>query len=200
MDTSENDIRQVAVPVAARALCTLTRIDYEDAFLVENVAAEVRTAEQWARAILEDAPPPVKGKVLLGWLAIGLRPTVSASRRSVLGWEIRASTPDFVLLGRASLIGMPGQLLFKRERDALLFATFVQHHNPIARAVWAATEPRHVPIVRDLLDAIPTRRLAVRTPTAAVPNTDASAAAPATPPPPRQASDADMTPADATDP
>jgi hypothetical protein len=152
MNTLESDIRQVAVPAPARALCTLSHIDYEDAFLIESCGAQERTAEQWVRAVMEDAPVAIKAKLLLGWSAIGLMPTVSASRRSVLGWEIRASTPDFVLLGRASLIGMPGELLFKRKRDALLFATFVQHDNLIARAVWAATEPRHVPIVRDLLE------------------------------------------------
>ena len=47
---------------------------------------------------------------------------------------------------------MPGELLFKRERDALLFATFVQHDNPVARAVWAGVEPVHVPIVRRVLE------------------------------------------------
>jgi hypothetical protein len=152
MDHLENDIRQVAVPAAARALCTLSHIDYEDAFLIENCAVQEWTAVQWTRAILEEAPPAVKAKLLLGWSAIGLKTAMSASRRSMLGWEIRASTPDFVLLGRTSLIGMPAELLFKREQHALLFATFVQHDNPIARAVWATTEPRHVPIVRDLLE------------------------------------------------
>ncbi|MEZ0291202.1 MAG: hypothetical protein ACAH82_01610, partial [Solirubrobacteraceae bacterium] len=50
-----------------------------------------------------------------------------------------------------SRIGMPGELLLKREGDALLFATFVQHGNPAARAVWAGVEPVHVPTVRRLL-------------------------------------------------
>lgn len=151
MDTLEIDIRQVAVPAAARVLSRLSHIDYEDAFLIESHAAQELTAEQWARAILEVAPVADRAKLLLGWLAIGLTPALNPSRRSVLGWEIRASTPDFVLLGRASLIGMPGELLFKREPDGLLFATFVQHDNRIARAVWAATEPQHVPFVRHLL-------------------------------------------------
>jgi hypothetical protein len=94
----------------------------------------------------------VKAKLMLGWSAIGLIPAMNRSTGSVLGWEIRARTPEFVLLGRTSLIGMPGELLFKRESGSLLFATFVQHDNPIARAVWAATEPQHVPIVHDLLE------------------------------------------------
>lgn len=152
MDTLEIDIRQVAVTAEARDLCSLSRIDYEDGFLVEIPAASEHTAVEWVRAILEGAPVAVKAKLLLGWSAIGLLPTLKMSGRSVLGWEIRTSTPDFVLLGRTSLIGMPGELLFKREKNGLLFATFVQQDNRIARAVWAATEPQHVPIVRGLLE------------------------------------------------
>jgi hypothetical protein len=153
MDTLKNhSARQVAVTATARALCTLSHIDYEDAFLVEAAAPQQPTASDWVKAVFDDAPIAVKVKLLLGWSAIGLIPAVNRSTGSVLGWEIRTSTPDFVLLGRSSLIGMPGQLLFKREPGALLFATFVQHDNRIARTVWAATEPQHVPIVRDLLD------------------------------------------------
>ena len=152
METFEIGLSQVAVPAEARDLCSLSRIDYEDAFLVETCAAQGRTATEWMKAILEDAPLAVKVKLLLGWSAIGLVPTLSMSGQAVLGWEIRTSTPDFVLLSRTSLIGMPGELLFKRERDGLLFATFVRQDNRLARAIWAATEPQHVPIVRDLLE------------------------------------------------
>jgi hypothetical protein len=159
MDTLGIDVRQVAVTSEARALCSLSRIDYEDAFLVEVDAAQQWTVGDWLRAMLEDAPVAVKAKLLLGWSAIGLRPALNISRGTVLGWEIRTSTPDFVLLGRSSLIGMPGELLFKRERNGLLFATFVRQDNRIARAIWAATEPQHVPIVHDLLEHA-ARRLA----------------------------------------
>jgi hypothetical protein len=102
MDTLGIDVRQVAVTSEARALCSLSRIDYEDAFLVEVDAAQQWTAGDWLRAMLEDAPAAVKAKLLLGWSAIGLRPALSISRGTVLGWEIRTSTPDFVLLGRTS--------------------------------------------------------------------------------------------------
>jgi hypothetical protein len=156
--SSADRVRQVAVPPAARALSTLSHIDYEDAFLVETGPAEDRTAEQWARAILEDAPFSVRSALLSGWSAIGLKLGGGAFRRSVLGWEVRGSTPDFVLLGADSHIGMPGELLFKRGRHALLFATFVQHDNHVARAVWAAVEPVHVPTVRHVLEQA-TRRL-----------------------------------------
>jgi hypothetical protein len=143
---------QVAVPPAARALSTLARIDYADAFLVQTGPAENRTAEQWARAILEQAPITTRAQLLSGWSAIGLKVGTLRAERSVLGWQVRVSAAEFALLGADSRIGMPGQLLFKRERRALLFCTFVQHNNPVARAVWAAVEPAHIRVVRDLLE------------------------------------------------
>ncbi len=42
-------VRQVTLPPAARALSTLSHVDYEDAFLVETGPAQDRTGEQWAR-------------------------------------------------------------------------------------------------------------------------------------------------------
>lgn len=142
-------VRQVTLPPAARALSTLPRIDYSDAFVVESASTQNWSAEQWTRVVLEDASVALKTKLLLGWASIGLKP---ASSGSLLGWEIRVNTPDFVLLGRDSLIGMPGELLFKCEPQALLFATFVHHANHAARALWAAVEPAHVRIVRDVLE------------------------------------------------
>jgi hypothetical protein len=67
----DGGVRQVAVPPAARALSTLSRIDYEDAFLVETGPATDRTAEQWARAIVEGAPITVRSTLVSGWSALG---------------------------------------------------------------------------------------------------------------------------------
>jgi hypothetical protein len=101
-------VRQVAVPPDARALSTLSHIDYEDAFLVD-VPTREWTAEQFARAILDDAPISI--------------------RRAL----------------------MTGELLFKRQQHTLLFATFVQQDNHLARATWAGVEPVHVQVVRYVL-------------------------------------------------
>jgi hypothetical protein len=159
MDASEFRLRdatravcQIAVPTAVRALCTLARIDYADAFVLQTSPGADRTPEEWARAILEGAPAAFRTKLLLGWSAIGLKVAHGHSARSVLGWEVRASGPEFVLLGADSRIGMPGELLFMPGRDALVFATFVQQDNFIARAVWAATESTHVLVVRNVLE------------------------------------------------
>jgi hypothetical protein len=145
-------VRQVAMPASARALCTLSHVDYEDAFVVETGPAQDRTGEQWARAFLEDAPIIMRSALLWGWSALGLRLGSTRSDRFVLGWEVRRSTPDFVLLGAGSRLGLAGELLFKRRQQTLLYATFVQQENPIARAAWAGVELVHRPAVRALLE------------------------------------------------
>jgi hypothetical protein len=152
-------VRQIAVPPAARARSTLDRVDYADAFVVDIRAAHSRTAEEWARAIVEGAPASVQRRLRWGWTALGLKLGPSRSDRLLLGWEVRRSTPDLLLLGAGSRIGMPAELLFERRQRSLLFATLVEHDNVIARAVWAATEPVHVPVVRRVLEHAGTRHV-----------------------------------------
>jgi hypothetical protein len=145
-------VRQVTLPPAARALSTLSHVDYEDAFLVETGRIQDRTGEQWARAILEGAPMSTRNALSRGWSALGLRLGSTQSCRFVLGWEVRRSAPDVALLGASGRFGLSGELLFERQQHTLLFATFVQLENHIARAVWAGIAPRHRQVVRDLLE------------------------------------------------
>ena len=157
---STDRVRQVEVPTSARALSSLTRIDYADTFLVDAGQLGDRTAEQLAREVLEGAPLAVRTQLLSGWSSIGLKIGKGPSKPSVLGWQVRQSTADYVLLGADSRIGMPGELLFKKDGGTLLFATFVQHGNIIARGVWAMVEPAHVRVVRNILDQA-SRRLRI---------------------------------------
>jgi hypothetical protein len=143
-------VRRVDLPSWARALSTLPRIDYCDAFLFDAGSTHDESAEDLIREVLEGAPLTARTQLLSGWSAIGLM-VRSGSERSVLGWEVRRAAPDHVLLGADSRIGMPGELLLKKVDGALLFATFVAQQNLIARAVWAVTEPAHVRVVRDIL-------------------------------------------------
>jgi hypothetical protein len=143
-------VRQVDLPPSARALSTLPRIDYSDAFLFDVGSSHDEGAEDLMREVLEGAPLTVRTQLLSGWSAIGLK-VRNESGRSVLGWKVRRAGADHVLLGADSRIGMPGELLLKKEEGALLFATFVAQRNPLARAVWAITEPAHVRVVRDIL-------------------------------------------------
>ena len=145
-------VRQVTLPPAARWLSTLSHVDYEDAFLVETGPAHGRTGEQWARAILEDAPMSTRNALSRGWSALGLRLGSTQSDRLVHGWEVRRSTPDVTLLGAKGRLGLSGELLFGCQQHTLLFATFVQLENRIARTLWARIAPRHRQVVQDLLE------------------------------------------------
>jgi hypothetical protein len=151
-------VRSIEVPPEARELCTLERIDYEDAFVLEDVAVEDQTAEQWAHAILDDAPLLLRRALRGGWSAIGLRLGPERPDRFVLGWEIRRSEPDFVLLGAPSRLGLLAQLLVMRLPEQLLFDTFVRRDGVIARGLWAGTEPLHKPIARYVLESAARRQ------------------------------------------
>jgi hypothetical protein len=142
-------VSQVSMPQDARALSTLSRIDYEDAFAIDSDAR--RTPEQWVRAVLLDAPPGVRRRLWLGWTALGLKLWPPWASNRVLGWNVKHSDNEFVLLAADSWLGLRGQLLFRSDPQGLLFATFVQQTNPAVRALWPAVTPRHVHVVRSLL-------------------------------------------------
>jgi hypothetical protein len=145
-------VRQVAPPPSVRALSTLARVDYDDAAFLEIGPHDSRTAERWARAILEDAPPVTRRALRRGWFALGLKLGSARSERLVLGWEVRRSSPDFALLGASGRLGLQGEVLCKREQETLLVVTFVQLDNVLARAVWARVAPGHRHTVRHLLE------------------------------------------------
>ena len=144
-------VRQIPVPEEARALSTLARIDYADAFLVERGASDGLTPEELIRVFLGDAPRSLRTTLLSGWLALGLKLKPGHSSGYVLGWEVRRSTSDHVLLGAESRVGMPAELLLNRHSQRLLFCTFVELGNVVVRGVWAGVEPGHVPVVRHVL-------------------------------------------------
>ena len=147
------EVRQIDVPPSASTLSTLPRIDYCDAFLFDAGSHRTQTAEDLIREVLEGAPLAVRTQLISGWSSIGLKVS-SGAEGSVLGWDVRRSEADHVLLGADSRIGMPGELLLKKDDGALFFATFVAQRNLIARAVWAVTEPVHVRVVRDVLGVL----------------------------------------------
>jgi len=148
-------VRKVATPPEVRARSMLSRVDYEDTFLVRTGPPSGRTAEQWARTMLEGAPTTRRHMLTAGWTALGLRLASTRSEASILGWTVRQRRPDVVLLGADGRLGLSGELLFERLGDDLLrFSTLVRLDHAGARHIWAAIEPRHVETVQDLLTRI----------------------------------------------
>lgn len=149
----EKTVSQIEPPQDARALCTLPRIDYADAFLVQTDSPSNWTAERWAMAILEQAPAAMRARLISGWAVLGLKLETGAESDSatVLGWPVRRNTPDVVLLGADSRIGMPAQLLVLLRPGGVLFATFLHHQSGVTRPLWAAIERTHLRVVAELL-------------------------------------------------
>src|ERR1700689_136085 len=152
-------VREVALPPAARALSTFGRIDYHDAFLVQTGRDHDRTAGQWARVMLEDAPESTQHTLRRGWSTLGLQLGPARSDHCVLGWQIRRATPDVALLGVSGRRGLSGELLFERQPGPLLFATFVHLEKRRARTRWACIAARHRRVVRNLLEQASVRAL-----------------------------------------
>lgn len=142
-------VSKISLPPDARALGTLARVDYEDAFLIE--AGVERTAEQWLNAVINDAPLAVRARLVTGWVTLGLKLGPPWSARRVLGWNVLHSDPSYVLLGAASWLGLRGELLLRAEPGGALFATIVQLNNPAAHAIWARVTPTHQAVVQSLL-------------------------------------------------
>lgn len=149
----EGDVPQVPLPAAARARSTLAHVDYEDCFMMDVPDVHERTAEQWARAVLEDAPAALRRSLRSAWRTLGMRVGPERADGFVLGWAVQRSEPDVVLLGGTSRLGMQAELLLERQQHGLLFATLVQFDNPAARTLWqVAIERPHVRAVRYVLE------------------------------------------------
>jgi hypothetical protein len=152
-------VSAVTLPADARALSTLSRVDYEDAFRLQ--AGVDRPAEQWVRAMLNDAPLTVRSRLVVGWLALGLNLQGPWAEHRVLGWKVQHTDPDFVLLSADSWLGLHGQLLFRREPRGLLFATLIQQDNLVVRSLWDAITYKHQHVVQSLLVHAARREAAV---------------------------------------
>jgi hypothetical protein len=159
--TSRRGVTRVGVPASIREISRLARIDYADAFLTDVGDIEARSAEGWARAVVEGAPQPLRASLVSGWTSIGLRIALPGTDGTVLGWRIRRSDPDVVVLAAESRIGMPAELVFRRDATRLLFSTLVEKGNPAAVALWMGVEPVHLRVVPNLL-GLASRRFASR--------------------------------------
>jgi hypothetical protein len=143
-------VSQITLPADARALSTLSRVDYEDAFIVD--AGAERTAEQWTRAVFNDAPLAVRARLVSGWMGLGLRLGGPWSTGHVLGWKVQQVGPSVMLLAADSWLGLEAELLFRSQPGGLLFATLIRQSNPAARAVWVRIVATHQRVVRSLLE------------------------------------------------
>src|SRR5438270_244333 len=112
-------VQQVAPPAEARARSTLAHVDYEDCFVTDVPRVRDRTAEEWARAALEEAPAALRRSLRSAWRTLGMRVGPERGDGFVLGWSVRRSEPDVVLLGGTSRLGMQAEPLLERAQPGL---------------------------------------------------------------------------------
>jgi hypothetical protein len=124
---------------------------YRDMFEVPIPSTDTRTAEQWLRAVFEDAPRPVRWFLLLGWWGVlGLQLGPRPSPDHILGWRIASREPDEVRIELHSAL-MNAQLALHLSSSMAVWSTNVYYTRPLARPLWAAVGVIHRQIVPYLL-------------------------------------------------
>jgi hypothetical protein len=153
---NESAPRARRVPVAAEEpLIGSDQYDYADAFEIRVGERDTRSAEQFARCALEQAPWPVRWtvRIVQGQL-LRLRLSRGTSPDHLFGWKIRTSQPDMIhleavspLLGRGVLVGR------RPDPTSVVITTYLFYARPApARVAWKIAGPLHRRVARYLLE------------------------------------------------
>jgi hypothetical protein len=119
-----------------RLLGGLASPDYLDLFTASTNAASQRSAEEWARAVLEGAPNHVGLPALFAQrFLLGLRLGPRRSPDHIFGWKIAGRGDGWVRIEAASWL-MTGAMVFKVDEARLYLATFVRYERRITALVW----------------------------------------------------------------
>jgi hypothetical protein len=129
------------VPPAVRGLTTLAAPDYVDLFTVSTATAMDHSAEEWARAVLEQAPLAARNARRL-WRLIGLRLGPPRSPDHVQGWKIAARGDDWLRVETASWY-MTAQAVCLVEHEQVSLSLSLRYDRPPAALVWALVSGPH---------------------------------------------------------
>jgi hypothetical protein len=130
---------QRAVPKSMRSLAGLANPDYVDLFTANTNEASAKSAEGWARAVLERAPYYIRlGIFGVAWrLLLGLRLGPRRSPDYIAGWKIAARGEDWVRIEAASWLATAA-LVFKVDETRLSWASFARYERRVMALVWPA--------------------------------------------------------------
>jgi hypothetical protein len=125
--------------------------DYDDCFAAPRAAADDRTPEQWARAVFEDAPRPVRWFLVGGFrYGLGLRLGPWPSPGHVLGWAIIDRSLESVTIESRSWC-LTSRLVFRTEPSRVTYSTYVRYDRRIAAIVWPPVSILHRQVVPRML-------------------------------------------------
>lgn len=142
--------RRVNAPEAARELCDLVTVNYEDVFEVMIRDAECLDAEDWAAKIFLGAPDALRAFLDRAWSAAGLK-SRNESFEDMLISRVVKKKPNAVVLKTRSHLGMEVRVVVYVLESRIGLATFMQLENLTGRLVWSVMAPVHRKIAPYLL-------------------------------------------------
>ncbi len=153
--TASPKAQRIDVAPSVRAALPFTQGGhYEVAYQVQRPAGDTLGAEQWARAIFEEAPRRLRWFLIGGWTALTLHLRPSRSAERVIGWFIESTFPQMVVVSAQAWIGINAVLVFTADDDNVSVSSFVRYTRRTqlpARCAWAVTTPLHQRILPHLL-------------------------------------------------
>jgi hypothetical protein len=141
-------VQQRDIPEAIRSLSTLASLDYIDLFTATTNEAMDRSPEQWARAVLEQAPLARRNARVL-WRLMGLRLGPPQSPDHVQGWRIGGRGDNWIRVETASWC-MSVQAICLVEEGQVSLSLSLHYDHPVAALVWpliSGPHQRAVPIM-----------------------------------------------------
>lgn len=148
-------------------LADLTPVHYRESFTLPitstssaspitstSSAGPARTAEQWARLVLERAPRKARAQMLTVWTLLGIPLAPPWSRTQVLGWRILHNTPAAIVLESRAALGITARLVFHTSGTHLTQVMLVRYDHRPGRLVWSRLAPGHRRFIRSLLSRL----------------------------------------------
>ena len=135
--------RRIPLPAAVRATGILPDPDYASAFEQPIAPIPPRSAEVWARAVFEDAPPALRWFIRTGWrFPLRFRLAPPGAPGHVLGCRIIHAEPTVLVIEQCSPL-MTAHNVVLVERTTIVWATLVRYQSPIARPLWSVSAAIH---------------------------------------------------------
>ena len=137
-----SDLALESVPEPIRSLHDLDRIDYVDLSTLHTTGATRWSAEQWARAVLEEGHAARRFAFIPWRVLLGLRLGPSHLAGYVHGWRIVGRGHDWIRLRAASWL-MTCNAVARVTDGEVSVALFVRYDHPITAGWWWMLSPVH---------------------------------------------------------
>ena len=135
--------RRTQLPADIPATGALPDPDYASAFEASIPPTPSRTAEAWARAVFEGAPPAMRWFMRTGWrFPLRFRLAPPGAPDHILGCRIIHDEPTAVVLEQRSPL-MTAHNVVLVEPTRVVWATLVRRRSPLARPLWSVAAAIH---------------------------------------------------------